>query len=500
MTTKTEMSTMKLSTSLNTNIQLFHQLLPLDSSFDFITRKITLGNAGCYFISINGMCDLEIMQRLFSDIEAEDFQALAGKNKEKLPQLIKDQFYYAQISFTDSIDLMIHSVLSGPSLLFIDGYAQGLIIDTRKYPSRSTEEADTEKVIRGAKDGFVETLLTNCNLLRRRLRTPDLVFSLHTIGSLSSTDVAVSYLSHACDHSLLKEIQHKLDTLNTTCLTMGIHSLKELLVKKSFFHPMPDFFLTSRPDVAASYLAEGYILILADNSPFAMILPCNIFQFTQNPEDYYKSPLVGTYLRILRFLCLLISLFFLPLILYFDYHPEYLPSDLQMMLPKEDSMLAVFIYILFIELGLDLFKYASSHSANGYSSSLAIVGGLLIGDIATKLSWTSDEILFYGAATLLSSFAISNIELSDAVKIYRLFLLLMVGFFPDFGLWAGLFLLLCSVLTTPSFGKKSYFWPLFPFSAQNISTLIFRSPTFKAQPETPGKSFTKSVRGNKKEG
>ena len=497
MATKDTVSTM-LHTSLQENIQLFHRLLPLDSSFDFITRSITLGSSHCYFISINGMCDLDIMQRLFSDIEAESFQVLSQKHKNRLPDFVKDQFFYAQISFLTSVEEMIHGILSGPSLLLIDGYTQGLLIDTRKYPSRSLDEPDTEKVLQGAKDGFVETLLTNCNLLRRRLRTPNLIFSLHTIGTLSKTDVAVSYLKQACDQRLLEEIQKKLNSINTSCLTMGIQSLKELMVKKSIFHPMPDFFLTSRPDVAASYLAEGYILILVDNSPFAMILPCNVFQFIQNPEDYYKAPLVGTYQRLIRFFCLINSLFLMPLVLYFSYHREYLTDILQQLLPKEASFAAIFIYILFIELGLDLFKYASSHSANGYSSSLAIVGGLLIGDVAIRLSWTSDEIIFYGAATLLSSFAISNIPLSDAIKIYRLFLLFMIACFPKYGLWIGIFFLFLSLFTTPVFGKKSYFWPLFPFSAKDLMMLLFRTPTFRAQPEIPGKTFLSSSHSKRK--
>lgn len=491
MTSNTDSFPSRITSSLNTNIQTFHKFLPLDSSFDFITREITLGNTSCYFISINGMCDLEIMQRLFSDIENVDFQETSKKKKDSLPQFVKDQFFYAQISFVTSFEEMIHGILSGPSLLLIDGYTQALLIDTRQYPSRSLEEPETEKVLRGSKDGFTESLLTNCNLLRRRLRTPKLVFSLHTVGTLSATDVTVSYLKDSCDKNLLQKTEKLLDSLNTTCLTMGIHSLRELIVKKSMFHLMPAFFITSRPDVAASYLAEGYLLLLADNSPFAMVLPCNIFQFTQNPEDYYKAPMVGTYQRLLRLFSLLISLFLMPLVLYFSCHPEFLPEVLLAMLPKDTSFLAVFIHILFIELGLDLFKYTSSHSAGSFSSSLGIVGGLLLGDMAAGLSWTSNEILFYGAATLLSSFAVSNLELSDAIKMYRLFLLFMIGCFPVYGLWIGLFLLFLSLVTTPTLGKKSYFWPLFPFSKKAFLTLLFRSPAFQAQPEAVGKVFAK---------
>ena len=473
----------KLHTSLADNIRLFKDLLPINKSFDIITRELSLGSVPCYFIGMNGMCDLQTILFLFAEIEAKTFPIQADGTPAMLPQFIKDQFLYAQITFSTSPKEMIQNLLSGPCLLLIDGYEQALIIDTRKYPSRNTEEPDTEKVIQGAKDGFTETLLTNCNLIRRRLRHPGLTFSLQKIGSISETDVAITYLEEHCDKNLLNQIKRKLQTLNPTALTMGIHSLKELLIPKSFFHPMPSAFITSRPDVACSYLAEGYILLLADTSPFALILPCNLFQFTQSPEDYYKNPLLGTYIRMVRILCLLISLYLMPLFLLFCLNPEWLPTALKTLIPANDPPLAIFIYVLFVELGLDLFKYASAHSANAFSGSFAIVGGLLLGDMAVKLNWTNEEVIFYGAATLLASLGITNIELSDAIKIYRLVLILFTGLFPKAGFFLGSVLILVSILTTPSFGKKSYFWPVFPFHWKSLRTLLFRAPTFKAQPE-----------------
>lgn len=474
----------KLYSKLADNVRLFENILPINKSFDIITREISLGNTPCFFIGMNGMCDLQTILWLFAEIETPDFQKKASQNSSALPQFIKDQFLYAQITFSSSPQEMIDNLLSGPCLLLIDDYEQGLIIDTRKYPSRNVEEPETEKVIQGAKDGFTETLLTNCNLIRRRLRVPGLTFSLQKIGTFSKTDVAVTYLENNCDKKFLDTITQTLNSLNVTALTMGIHSLKELLIPKTLLHPMPSAFITARPDVACSYLAEGYILLLADTSPFALVLPCSIFQFTQSPEDYYKSPLTGTYTRIVRLICFLISLFLMPLFLLFCLNPEWLPSFLQGMIPEDSSPVAIFVYVLFVEFGLDLFKYASAHSASAFSGSFAIVGGLLLGDMAVKLNWTNEEVIFYGAATLLASLGIVSVELSDAVKMYRLLLILLTGFFPKLGFFVGLGLILLSLLTTPVYGKKSYFWPLFPFNGKALRTLLFRYPTFKAQPES----------------
>ena len=301
----------KLSPNLSKNKTLFQELLPIGKSFDIITRDITLGSTPCYFLAINGMCDLQIIQWLFADIEATNFQA-GAKQTDSLPQYVKDQFFYAQISFSTSPKEMLDNLLCGPCVLLLDGYEQGLIIDTRKYPDRGIEEPDTERVIQGAKDGFTETLLTNCNLIRRRLRSPELTFSLRKVGTLSQTDVAIAYLENQCDCKILKELENKLKSIKTSTLIMGIHSLQELLIKKSMLHPMPSAFLTARPDVACSYLAEGYLLLMVDTSPFALVLPCHLFQFLQNPEDYYKSPPVGTYTRFVRLICLFLSLFLMP--------------------------------------------------------------------------------------------------------------------------------------------------------------------------------------------
>ena len=196
----------KIYSTLEDNIHLFQTLLPLNKSFDIITREISLGSTPCFFIGLNGMCDLQVIQWLFADIETENFHEKANSNHTVLPQFVKDQFYYAQITFSSSPQDMLDNLLSGPCLLLIDGYEQGLIIDTRKYPSRSVEEPETEKVIQGAKDGFTETLLTNCNLIRRRLRVPGLTFSLQKVGTFSKTDVAIAYLEHHCDKKLLEKI------------------------------------------------------------------------------------------------------------------------------------------------------------------------------------------------------------------------------------------------------------------------------------------------------
>ena len=439
-----------LSTNLSKNTALFHALLPLDDSFDLITRDLKLGNTPAYWIGVNGFCKTEILQQIFSDLQ-DPLYTLDSEIRD-LPRYVQSKLGYAQVSLTSSIDTILQNILSGPSVLLVEGFAQAVIIDVRTYPVRSISEPDTERITRGARDGFVETLLFNTNLIRRRVRSPKLTFSICSLGAESRTDVAIAYLADQVNEELLDTLKKKLSQLQITSLTMGSKSLEELLIKKRWWNPLPSIQLTERPDVACSYLCEGHILLIVDNSPAVLLLPGTIFQFTQSPEDYYNNPLTGTYFRMIRFLCIPVSL------------------------------LLLFFYVLAVEFLLDLFKYSAALSSSRVSGALSIVGGLLIGDIAVSLNWASTEVLFYAAVTMLANLSLSSIEFADALRIYRILLVVTTGLWGLPGFLIGLTLVTVSILTTPTFAGFSYFWPLFPFNGPALRSLLFRRPTYKAQP------------------
>ena len=263
---------------------------------------------------------------------------------------------------------------------------------------------------------------------------------------------------------------------------MGAKSMVELLVPRKWWNLLPSIQLTERPDVACSYLLEGYILVIVDNSPSVLILPCSIFQFTQSPEDYYKSPLTGTYFRLVRFACIPVCLLLMPLFLLITaYYPD-ISNQWNLLSTEGMTPQRLTFYVLAVEFLLDLFKYSGALSSSRFSGSLSIVGGLIIGDIAVSLNWASTEVLFYAAITLLASLSLSSLELADALRIYRIFLILATGFFGTWGFMIALALVSLSIITTPSFAKRSYFWPLLPFNWAALRTLLFRYPTTKAQP------------------
>jgi stage V sporulation protein AF len=469
-----------LSDNIRENVAALENILPIGESFDIITRQLYIGGRECFFVGINGFCKTDVLQWIISDLLDSDY--LGTDRIEDIRNFMDSKIGFAQTSLMDSFDEIIKNILSGPCALFIDGFSQAIVIDARSYPARSVSEPDSERITRGARDGFVETLLYNTNLIRRRVRSPYLTCAIHSVGTKSRTDVAVVYMKDTVNTGLLNHLAQTIDSLNVTSLTMGAKSLEELLIKKHWWTPLPSIQMTERPDVAASYLTEGHILIVVDNSPTVLILPCTIFQFTQSPEDYYKSPLVGSYFRLVRFLCIPASLLLMPVFLLITaYYPQF---ALKWGLLSTESLtpLQLVIYVAAVEFILDLFKYSASVSSSRFSGSLSIIGGLLIGDIAVSLNWASVEVLFYAAVTLLASLSIASVEFADALRLYRIFLIVLTAVWGKWGFAIGVILVIFSVISTPTFGGMSYFWPLFPFNGAALRSLLFRQPTAKAQP------------------
>ena len=473
---------MELSTHLEENIRTAESLLPIGRSFDLISRQMLLGRTRAYFLGINGFCQTDLLQQIFSDLQNPLY--MTDDAVRDIQAYLRARIGYVQVRLVSSWEEILRQVLSGPSVLLIDGFERAILLDVRSYPARGISEPDSEQVTRGPRDGFVETLLFNTNLIRRRIRSPKLTFSLHTLGTDSQTDVALAYMEGLADEILLQKLRDALASLKVSSLTMGAKSLEELLVQKRWFNPLPSLHKTERPDVACSCLMEGHILILVDNTPVVLLLPSTVFQFTQSPDDYYFSPVVGSYFRLVRFGCILVSLLLLPIFLLLTaYYPAFTEKyGLLTSGPMPKGQLL--FYVLAVEFLLDLFKYSAAHSSSRFSGSLSIIGGLIIGDIAIQLRWASLEVLFYAAVTLLTTLTLSSVEFGDGLRIYRIFLILTTALLGLPGFLGGLCLILLSVCTTPTFGGMSYLWPLFPFNKKALGRLLLRCPTPEAQPSS----------------
>ncbi|GAA0086928.1 spore germination protein [Clostridium sp. CTA-7] len=464
---------MALSSNLNENIKLIKEQLAISKSFDIIGRNINIGNINSYLIFIDGFAKdqilLYVIERL-QNLKKEEISA------DFIAKLIQSEIAYIEVDTFNTLEPMKTSVLSGGAALLIDGENEGIILDVREYPVRSPQEPDLEKVTRGSRDGLVETIIFNTTLIRRRLRDPNLIFELKNVGSQSRTDVAIGYIDNVVDHKLLGELKNKLDEIDVNALVMAEKTLEELLIKKKWYNPLPQVRFTERPDVVAAHLLEGHIAIIVDTSPSVILLPVTIFHFTQHAEDYYQNPLVGTYLRWIRFFAMFLAFIISPLWLLLVYNQEFLPSYLAFIGPKETGYIPLFIQLIILEFGLDFLRTASIHTPDALSTSLGIIGGLILSELAVNVGWFVPETILYMAIAAIGTFASPSIEFGMAIRIFRLFLIILTGLFKTIGFSIGLIIILVIIGTTKAFGNQSYLWPLIPFDKKAFFNMFLRRP------------------------
>lgn len=471
------MSTMEnitLTSELSTNKEIFKQRLPIGKSFDLIGRDLLIGEKDAYLIFIDGFAKDDIMLKILEVLQTLKKEYL---DQTSIARLMEQNIGYIEVESTQDITQIESMVLAGAVALIIDGFDKGIIIDARQYPARNPEEPDLEKVTRGSRDGLVETIIFNTALIRRRLRDSNLIFEIKSVGKRSKSDVVIAYIQDLVDEKLLNEVKNKIDSIDTGALVMAEKTLEELLIKKHWYNPLPQTKFSERPDVVAAHLMEGHIAILVDTSPSVMILPVTLFYFTQHAEDYYQNITVGTYIRWIRFLGMFSALILPPLWLMIVNSKEYLPDFLQFIGPKESSSIPLVLQFVLLEFGLDILRISSIHTPSALTTSLGIIGGLILSDLAITVGVFVPETVLYMALAGIGTFAAPSIEFAMALRIFRLFILLMTGAFHIWGFFGSLIIIFILAYTTSSFKHaKRYTWPLIPFDWKPLSHILFRKP------------------------
>lgn len=453
------------------NINYFRKELGIGISFDVILREFKIGRKKVAFIFLDGFANGEviiyIMQTLLSfgqeDIVPNPLEKLSSK---MLP--------YGEITFVDNLEEAANEVLGGPLIFLVDGEKKIIILDIRQYPGRQPEEPDIEKITRGSRDGFVETVLFNVALLRRRLRDPKLRVEAISIGSRSLTDVALIYIKDIINPGILDKIRGSLLKIDVDGLPMAEKTVEEFITG-DFWNPFPKVRYTERPDVAAVHLLEGHVCIIVDTSPSVMIAPVTYFHHIQHAEEFRHNPVVGVYIRWVRLLGIFISVLLIPIWLILVNYSEMLPEVLKFIGPKEEPAFPLFLQFILANIGLDLLRMASIHTPSPLATALGLVGALLIGDIAVTVGIFVPEVLLYIGLVAVGIFSTPSWELGLANRLVHLLLLLLTGFFQIYGFAAGLLIVLIRLVTTRSFGIP-YMWPLIPFNGPALFSMLFRKP------------------------
>lgn len=455
--------------SIKENTAYMNQKLLTDVNFDIISRKITIAEKECAYYCVDGFCKDALLQKLmqyFISIKKEDFPQKLSDFQMLIP--------YVEVDLKTDFPQIVQDILSGAFALFIDGYDECILIDSRTYPARNVDEPDKDKVLRGSKDGFVETLIFNTALIRRRIRSTDLHVEIMHAGHTSFTDIAVCYMNSRVNQHFLKEIKERIAKLDVDALTMNQESLAECLYPAKWFNPFPKFKYTERPDTAVAQILEGSIILLVDNSPYAMILPTSILDMIQEADDFYFPPITGSYLRISRFLILIVSYLLTPTFLLLCMHPEWIPSGFEFIQVRDTVNVPILWQFLILELALDGLRLASVNAPSMLSTPLSVTAGLILGEFAVESGWFNSEIMLYMAFVAIATYTHPSYELGYAFKFFRMLHLVLVSAFHLPGYVIGILLTLFAIISNKMISGQSYLYPLIPPTPSNLKKAIFR--------------------------
>lgn len=455
--------------SIETNKAYLNKIMGVGESFDIGLHELEYDHKRFLLYYVNGFADSQLVTMILRDLNDLREGDLEG---DTLDRLYYKYIPFFQITKVDTTNEFIDRVLVGQVGLIIEGETKGLILDAKILPGRQPEEPDLERVVRGSHDGFTETLVTNTALTRRRLRDERLRFQIMKIGDRSKTDVAIAYLHDVANLDMVERIKEKLQEIEIDGIPMAEKTIEEFIIGKAW-NPFPLVRYTERPDVAVVHLLEGHVLIYVDTSPSVMITPTTFFHHVQHAEEYRQRPVIGAYLRWVRFIGIFMSMFLLPMWLLMVMHPILIPDALEFLGIKKQGSIPLLVQFLAAEIGLDLMRMAAIHTPTPLATAMGLIAAILVGQVAIDVGLFSPEVILYIAIAAIGTFATPSYEMGLATRLVRIFLTLMVGFFSITGFMIGLAVVLLTLALTRSFDTP-YLYPFVPFDYHALKTIFIR--------------------------
>ncbi len=466
------METAVLGGGHDQNHQIIHAALRAERSFDIKTRLIGTGGRRASIFFIGALVNHQILSVTVENLQKQTPTAV---NEAGNPQEFLDKFVNStETKLKNQVADIVLEVLAGSLCLIVDGYDQAFLLDAKDYPVRSVSEPEDDRVLRGAHDGFVEALVSNAALIRRRVRDPRLTMEVIRIGSKSQTDVCMCYMEGVAKEEHLTKIRSQLKAVNIPGLGMAQESLEECLLRKQHYNPFPKIRYTERPDRASASVMEGKILVLVDNSPLVMVLPTSIFDFVQDTNEYYFPPLVGSYLRWVRGIIFLTTLFLMPVWYMAVSNPSVISEGLEFLKIREPNKVPLLMQLLIVELVIDGLRVASLNTPSSLSNAFGLVGSLILGEFAVGARMLVPEVLLYMAFVSVFTFVQPSFQLGYAFKLFRLLFIILTALFDLWGFLGGVVLMLLLMVTTKTVGGRVYLHPIFPFDGQAVLRLLFR--------------------------
>ncbi len=469
---------LKLCGDYRENVRRVDDVLRVRENFDIIKKTMFIGEAETTFYYIDGFVEGASLNKLMAYfLTLKGLGKPTDESEDAAARFFAEHHMpFVEAEVMENGDKILQMLLSGTTLLLGETFGRfAIVIDSRTYPARSVAEPETDRVMMGSRDGFVETLVFNTAMVRRRIRDPNLTMHYTSVGERSRTDVVLCYIKGIADDKYVQTLSNKLDSIKTDALTMGHESLAELLIRQRWYNPFPKIRYTERPDAAAAQLLEGSVLIICDNSPEVMVLPSTIFDFMQETNDFYFPPLTGTYIRLVRHLVFWSTLFLVPVWFLLIRNPEWIPNWLAFIVPEERGRIPIFAQLMLMEFMIDGLRLASMNTPSMLSNSLAIVGGLILGDFAVSIGWLIPEVILYMAFVSIANFTQRSYELGYAFKFMRILLVVLVEILDVIGFAIGTVVIILLLVSNKTVnGKRSYLYPLIPFNGRALLSLFVR--------------------------
>lgn len=473
----------QISTDIKISLELTKKEFNIPSSVDCVIREFKLnGNVDAFIVFIDGMADRNVINNfiLRQLMNPRQFEKYTGgsifeyvKNNVLSVNQIKDVKNYKEA---------FDQALLGLTIFFIDGYSICLAIETRGFEKRNVEKPVTEAVVSGSQEGFTENVKTSTIQIRRIIKNKNLINEYVSIGAADHSGASIMYIKGIANPAVVREVKRRIKSINTDFI--GGNGMLEQFIEDNSWMLIPQVLTTERPDRTASHLMEGRVAILADGSPFAIIVPISIFNLIHSPEDSYLRWQYGTALRFLRlfaiFIALLLPAIYLSLI---NYHQEMLPTDLLIAIAasREAVPFPSIVEVLLMEVSFELIREAGIRVPGIIGTTLGIIGALILGQAAVAANIVSPILIIIVAVTGLGNFVIPNYSLAFGIRLFRFFFIFLGATLGFFGISVGLVMTVALVCSIKSFGVP-FLTPGWPFIRS--SDTVIRAPAWE-QEERP---------------
>jgi len=468
-----------LNKSLQKNIQKVKETL--GDSGDIVIREIRIGKEGKTRVGvfyIDGLADTKsihsfVMESLMLDIRGTDLEEMLSRNP--LPSLKESVLTVGSIQDVTDFDSFFTSLLSGDTIILVDGYNSGFAASTAGWEDRGVQEPTSQTVVRGPREGFTEDLRTNTALIRRKIKDPNLWLETQSIGRVTKTNVAIMFIKGIVNDKVVEEVRTRLDRIDIDGILESGYI--EELIQDETYTPFPTVYNSERPDVIAAGLLEGRVAILVDGTPFVLLVPALFIQYFQSAEDYYQRSDFGL-LRLLRYLALFIALLGPSLyIAITTFHQELLPTPLLISLAaqREGVPFPAFVEALMMEVTFEILREAGVRMPRAVGQAVSIVGALVIGQAAVEAGIVSAAMVIVVSITAIANFSFPSFNMAISIRILRFALMGIAGSFGLFGITVGLIAFVLHMCSLRSFGVP-YMTPMAPFILADQKDSLFRLP------------------------